>query len=68
MSDVNVTTPVSKSHSEIIVELYVILSLAEVGEMVSSPDNEIELDTLSKLFRVIKERLDTLVEVLSEKR
>ncbi|WP_353570479.1 hypothetical protein [Candidatus Albibeggiatoa sp. nov. BB20] len=66
MSDVNVTTPASKSHSEIIVEMSVIMSLAEVGELVAYPENDIELDSLSKLFRVIKERLDTLIDAVEK--
>ena len=66
MSDVNVNTPASKSHSEIIVEMSVIMSLAEVGELVAYPENDIELDSLSKLFRVIKERLDTLIDAVEK--
>lgn len=64
MSDVNVNTPASKSHSEIIIEMSVIMSLAEVGELVAYPENNVELDSLSKLFKVIKERLDALIDVL----
>ena len=64
MSDVNVTTPASKTHSEIIIEMAVIMSLAEIGELVAYPENDIELDSLSKLFRVIKERIDALIEAI----
>ena len=66
MSDVNVTTPASKSHSETIIEMYVILNLAEIGEMIAIPENQIELDTLGSLFQVIKERLDKLIVALRE--
>ena len=64
MSDVNVTTPASKTHSEIIIEISVIMSLAEVGELVAYPENNVELDSLSKLFKVIRERLDVLIDTL----
>jgi len=64
MSDANVNTPASKTHSETIIEMSVIMSLAEIGELVAYPENEVELDSLSKLFRVIKERLDTLIEAI----
>ena len=50
MSDVNINTPASKSHSETIIEMYVILNLAEIGEMIAIPENQIELDTLGSLF------------------
>ena len=64
MSDANVNTPASKTHSETIIEMSVIMSLAEIGELVAYPENGVELDSLSKLFRVIKERLDTLIEAI----
>ncbi|WP_353572923.1 hypothetical protein [Candidatus Albibeggiatoa sp. nov. BB20] len=64
MSDVNVNTPAQKSHSELVMEMYVIISLAEIGEAVSISENNIDLDTLNALFQVIRERLDSLITVL----
>jgi len=64
MSDVHIIIPTSKSHSAIVDEIYVIMSLAQVGERAVYPESDIQLDNLSKLLKVIKERLSILAETL----
>jgi len=64
MSDVHIIIPTSKSHSAIVSEIYLIKSLAQVGERVAYPESDIQPDSLGNLFKVIKERLDILVETL----
>ena len=64
MSDVHIIIPTSKSHSAIVDEIYVIMSLAQVGERVAYPESDIQLDNLGKLFKVIRERLGILAETL----
>ena len=64
MSDVHIIIPTSKSHSAIVDEVYVIMSLARVGEQVAYLESDIQLDNLGKLFKVIRERLGILAETL----
>ena len=64
MSDVHIIIPTSKSHSAIVDEVYVIMSLARVGEQVVYPESDIQPDSLGKLFKVIRERLGILAETL----
>ena len=64
MSDVHIIIPTSKSHSAIIDEIYVIISLARAGERIAYPESDIQLSNLGDLFKVIRERLGILAETL----